>query len=120
MAETREFNQKGLLKRLTIDNRDRLLTLQLENLSRQIPANVASVIYQELNAAGVITKTITKTRKQLLNAADTYSFIFDFIYYPGGEINTIQIRTFDASAPPVKLDDKTLKHYLDGTQPEYL
>ncbi len=120
MAETREFNQKGLLKRLTTDNRDRLLTLQLENLSRQIPVNVASVIYQELNAAGVVTNTITKTRKQLLNAADTYSFIFDFVYYPGGEISTIQIRTFDASEPPVKLDGKTLKHYLDGTQPGYL
>ncbi len=108
------------MKRLTVDNRDRELDLHLENLSRQIPVNVASIIYQELDKAGAITKTINKTRKQLLNAIDTYSFIFDFKYYGTGEINTIQIRTFDASEPPVKLNDKTLKHYLDGTRPEYV
>ena len=94
--------------------------MQLETLSRSIPVDVAEIIYQELDSIGVVTKTINKTREQLLNAVDTYSFVFDFIYYIAGEIDTIRLRTFDASEPPVKLDDKTLKHYLDGTQPEFI
>lgn len=119
MSEIREFNPDGSLQRLTINNSDRELTLQLENLSRQIPINVASIIYQELNDIGTVTKTINKTREQLLNIIDTYSFVFDFTYYTTGEIDTIRKRTFDTSEPPIKLDDKTLKHYLDAKQPEF-
>ena len=120
MAEVREFDPDGSLSRLIIDNRGRELNLQLENLSRSIPVDVAEIIYQELDAVGVVTKTINKTREQLLNAIDTYSFVFDFIYYITGEIDTIRMRIFDASEPPVKLDDKTLKHYLDGRRPEFI
>jgi len=120
MAETRIFYSNGLLKKLTVDNRDYKLSLTLENISREIPNNVASVIYQELNNAGIVTKTITKTRSELLNAVNTYSFVFDFVYYATGEIDTIRIRTFDASEPSNKLNDKTLKHYLDAKQPEFV
>lgn len=118
MAETRTFNPDGSLKQLIIDNSDRELTLQLENLSRSIPASVASIIYQELDDIGTVTRTINRTREQLLNAIDTYSFIFNFTYYVTGEIDTIRIRTFDAMV--VKLNDVTLKHYLDGRNPEFI
>ena len=118
MAESRVFNSDGSLKQLTVDNSDRELNLQLENLSRQIPTNVASIIYQELDSAGVVTKTIKKTRKELLNAVDNYSFSYHFTYYKTGEIDTINIKTFDERA--VKINDKILKHYLDGRNPEYL
>jgi len=118
MSEIREFNPDGSLKRLTVDNTDRELTLHLENLSRQIPVDVTNIIYQELDSFGTVTRTINKTREQLLNAIDTYSFVFDFTYYRTGEIDTIRIRIFDASA--VKLDDKILKHYLNGRQPEFI
>jgi len=118
MAETREFNADGALKKLTINNSDRKLSLQLENITRQIPVEVASIVYQELDNLGIVTKSITKTRAQLLNMTDNYSFVFDLTYYPTGEIDIIRIRTFNASA--TKLKDKSLKHYLDGRKPVYL
>lgn len=118
MAETREFNADGSLKRLTIDNSDRPLNLSLEDLSRQIPNNVARLIYQELDENDNVLKTIDKTRTELLDAISTYSFVFDFIYYDTKEIDTIRIRIFAPDA--TKLSDKTLKHYLDGRRPEFI
>lgn len=120
MAETREYNPDGSLSRLIVDNRDKELILQLENLQRNIPNDVARMVLQEFDATDTLVNQISRSREQLLNMVDTYSFVFDFVYYPGGEIDTIRIRTFDASEPPVKLDDKTVKHYLDGTQPELI
>ena len=120
MAETRTFNPDGSLKQLVVDNRDKELNLQLEDLSRQIPNDVASIEYKELDSEGVVVKTIARTREQLLNAVDTYSFVYDYAYYGTGEIDTIRTSVFDASEPPVKLQDRILKHYTDGKQPEFL
>ena len=120
MAEIRIFNPDGSLQRLIVDNRDKELSLHLEGLSRQIPVEAASINYKEFDDLAVETFSISKTREQLLNLIDTYSFLYDYIYYVTGEIDTIRTRIFDASEPPVKLDDKTLKHYLDGTQPEFI
>lgn len=118
MAETRTFFPDGTLKRLIIDNSDKLLVLELEDLQREIPLNVAKITYQEFNALDVQTFTVTKTRAQLLRLTDTYSFVHDYTYYPTGEIDTIRLRVFDAMA--VELSDVTLKHYIDGRQPEYI
>lgn len=120
MSEIRTYYPDGSLERLITDNRDKELTLCIEDLSRQIPLDAASVAYQEFDDTVTETFSISKTREQLLNLIDTFSYVYDYVYYPGGEIDTIRTRIFDASEPPIKLDDKTLKHYLDGTQPEYI
>ncbi len=118
MAETRTFNPDGSLKRLIIDNSDKQLTLVLENLSRQIPNNVAKVTYQEFDDMDVQTFTVTKTREQLLRLTDTYSYVYDYTYYASGAIDTIRTRIFDAL--DVLLSDQTLKHFEDGRPPEIL
>ena len=118
MAETRTFNVAGQLTKLVVDNRDRRLFLQLEDLSRSIPNSVASIVYEELDVQGAVTKTIAKTRTQLLGMTGTYSYVYTFTYYPGGEINVVRIRTYDASAK--KLDDVSLKHFTGGEQPRAL
>lgn len=120
MAETREYNPDGLLSRLIIDNRDKELVLQLENTQRIIPNTVARVVFQEFDSVDVLVNEINRTREQLLNMVDTYSFVYDFTYYSSGEIDTIRIRVFDASEPPNKLEDVLLKHYIDGRQPEFV
>lgn len=120
MAEIRIFNPDGSLQRLITDNRDKELTLQLEDLSRQIPVEAASIAYQEFDNLAVETFSISKTREQLLNLIDTFSFVYDYTYYVTSEIDTIRTRVFDAADPPIKLDDTTLKHYLDGRQPEFI
>lgn len=118
MSETRTYNPDGSLARLDIDNRDHLLVLQLEELQRQIPIEAVRIIYQELDETDTLLTTIDKTREQLLNMLETYNYRIDFTYYPTGEIDTIRIRTFNAMV--TKIDDKTLKHYIDGRQPEYV
>lgn len=118
MAETRTFFPGGELKRLIIDNSDKSLVLMLENLQRTIPQAVAKITYQEFDAQDIQTYTVTKTREQLLRLTDTYSYVYDYQYYPSGAINTIRIRVFDAL--DVLLSDHTVKHYEDGRPPEVL
>lgn len=120
MSETREYNPEGQLTRLIVDNRDKELSLQLDSLQRSIPNTVSRIEYKEFNNVGVEVFSISRTREQLLLATDTYSFVYDFTYYPTGEIDTIRIRVFDAAEPPNKLRDRTIKHYLDGRQPELI
>lgn len=118
MSVSREYYPDGKLKRLIQDNRDKSLNLSLESLSRQVPNDVARIEYKEFDAQDVQTFSFSRNRDQLLNMVDTYSFVYDFAYYPDGEIDTIRIRVYDASDPPNKLRDRTIKHYLDGKQPE--
>ena len=118
MAESRTFNPDGTLSELIVDNNDKDLVLQLESLSRTIPFAVKRIIYQELDVNNVVTRTIDKTREQLLNLIDTYSYRYNYTYYPGKEVDTIRTRVYDASN--ALLSDQTLKHYLDGRLPEYI
>jgi hypothetical protein len=118
MSETRTYYPDESLKRLIIDNSDRPLILTLESLQRPIPLAVAKIIYQEFDNLDTQTFIISKTREQLLNLIDTYSYVYDYTYYETGEIDTIRTRIYDATA--IKLSDTTLKHYLSGKQPEFI
>ena len=119
MPTTYTYNPDGSIQRIIFDNTDKILTLELNgNITRDIPLSVNNIDYREFDALNVLTFSVSKTREQLLNLTDTYSFVYDFEYYSTGEIDTIRIRTFDASA--VKIEDITIKHYLDGRQPEII
>lgn len=118
MAETRTFYPNGSLKRLIVDNSDKQLILELEDLQRTIPLAVAKITYQEFDAGDVQTFTITKTREQLLRLTDTYSYVYDYVYYASGAIDTIQSRVFNALAELIS--DYTVKHYENGRQPEII
>lgn len=119
MAEIRTYYPDGSLERLIVDNRDRNLSLILESESRDIANTVENITYQEFEG-GIVTFSIAKTREQLLNITDTFSYVYDYTYYSTGELDTLRTRIFDSSEPPVKLSDVTLKHYTDGRQPEYI
>jgi len=118
MAQTRVLNAEGQLTKLTVDTTDVELTIAVGSLARVIPVAVAAIRYQELDSAGVVTKSIQKTRAQLLVANNVATYVYTFTYYEKGEIDTIRIRTFNDNA--VKLSDMVLKHYAGGEQPEFL
>jgi len=46
------------------------------------------------------------------------SWSIDYIYYPTGEIDLIILKKFDAL--DALIEEKKIKHYLDGKQPHFL
>jgi hypothetical protein len=46
------------------------------------------------------------------------SWSVDYIYYPTGEIDLIVLKKFDALG--VLIEEKKIKHYLDGKQPHIM
>lgn len=67
---------------------------------------------------GPVTNSVMTILSQLLGEPLYERKQIDYTYYPSGEIDTMTITTMDATDNP--LSQYSIKHYLDGRQPEKL